>query len=460
MDSRDRRNRLFFGFGTIGRDMFYSLESMFLMVYLTEVLDLSNEMLAWVGGILTGLRVFDALNDPVMGVIIDNTKSRWGKFKPAMLFGAVTSAIFMVLLFTDLGLSPAAYIVCFVLFYLAWDITYGLNDIAYWSMLPALTLDQKKREKIGSFARVCANIGLFAVVVGMEPITDSLTAALGDKRQAWFVFALVIAILMIGFQLFTVFGAKEQRGAFKNEEKTTLRGMAKALFKNDQLLFTFVSMALFMVGYMSTTNLGWHFIAYAYGNADVYPVFAGVVGVSQIGALLIFPWFSRRFTRKQLYTAATILVVAGYLLFFFTPMNLIPIGIAGALLFIGEAFIQILMLMFLTDTIEYGQWKSGKRNEAVTFSVQPLINKIGGAIGTGVMTLTLINSGINEADTLGIPVTPEGITQLKLAMFILPLVCIVVGYLVYLWKYKIDKKFYDQIVSDLAARGDIREDII
>ncbi len=459
MSSQDKRNKWFFGLGTVGRDMFYSLESMFLMVYLTEVMKLSNEMLGWVGGILTGLRIFDALNDPVMGLIVDNTKSRWGKFKPAMLFGALSSAIFVVLLFSDLGLSPVAFVAFFTLCYLAWDITYGLNDIAYWSMLPALTLDQNKREKIGSFARICANIGLFAVVVGMEPITGALTEALGNAKQAWFVFAVAISVLMIGFQLFTLFGAKEQRSAFKQEEKTSLRGMFRAIFKNDQLLFTVISMALFMIGYMSTTNLGWHFMAYAYGDAGMYPIFAAVVGVSQITALAIFPLFSKRFNRKQLYTGATILVLAGYALFFFTPMNIIPIGIAGVLLFVGEAFIQLLMLMFLADTIEYGQWKSGKRNEAVTFSVQPLINKIGGAIATGVMTITLIQSGINEAGTLGAAVTPEGITQLKLAMFILPLFCIVTGYLIYLWKYKIDKKFYDKIVSDLAERGDIKGDI-
>ena len=451
----NKRNKYFFGLGTIGRDMFYSVISMYLIWFLTEILDLSDQMLAWTGGILTFMRIFDALNDPIMGLIVDNTKSRWGKFKPWILVGALTSAIFMVLLFTDLGLSPVGYIIFFTIFYLSWDITYGLNDIAYWSMMPSLSLNQKEREKIGAFARICANIGLFVVVVGILPITNAMGDALGSMEQAWFIFALVIALLMVGFQLFTLLGVKEHRSSFKEEEKTTIKGMVKAIFKNDQLLFTTISMALFLIGYMTTTSFGAYYFKYAFGNEDMYSIFAAVLGVSQLGALMVFPLFSKRFTRKQLYFFATILVLVGYVLFFFSPMNMLPIGIAGVLIFIGEAFIQLLMLMFLADTIEYGQWKSGKRNQAVTLSIQPLINKIGGAIATGIVTATLIISGINSAESAA-DVTSEGLLIMKLAMFILPLICIVAGYFVYRFKFKIDKAFYDKIVGELAARGDIK----
>ncbi len=457
--SRNAKNTFFFGMGTIGRDMFYAMESMFLVYYLTEVLDLSDALFGLVGGILTGLRVFDALNDPIMGLVVDNTKSRRGKYKPWILVGAIASAFFMVMLFTGLDLPDVWYVIIFAVCYLAWDITYGLNDIAYWSMLPALTLDQKQREKIGSFARICANIGLFAVVVGILPATSLLGETLGSPKQGWFVFAAIIAVLMVGFQLYTIFGAKEYRGAFKEEEKTTLRGMFRALVKNDQLLFTVISMALFTIGYVTTTSFGTYYFKYAFKDENMYSLFAGILGVSQILALVVFPLFSKRFSRKQLYFVATALVLAGYALFFFAPMNMIPIGIAGVLLFVGEAFIQLLMLMFLADTIEYGQWKLGKRNQAVTLSVQPLINKIGGAIATGIMTVTLIISGINSAQTPD-DVTSEGLLTLKLAMFVIPLICIIAGYILYRFKYKIDKKFYDQIVADLTARGDIKSEIV
>lgn len=136
-------------------------------------------------------------------------------------------------------------------------------------------------------------------------------------------------------------------------------------------------------------------------------------------------------------------------------MNMIPIAVAGILLFVGQAFIQTLMLMFLADTIEYGQWKLGKRNDSITFSIQPFINKIGAALATGVVTITLILSGINEAPTAA-DVTDQGLLILKIAMMALPLAAIVAGYLVYRRKYKIDAQFYGQIVEDLKERGDIQ----
>ena len=466
--------RLFFGLGTVGRDMFYTTVSMFLMFYLTDVLNLSDALLAWTGTVLTVMRVFDALNDPIMGVIVDNTKSRWGKYKPHVLWGGIAGAVFMVLLFTNLNLPPVAYIITFALFYLGWDITYGLNDIAYWSMLPAISLDQKEREKTAATAKFLANIGLFTVVVGIVPITNAVATAMGGVksdpqdvaadavhwlpflREAWFIFALVVAVLMLGFLLFTLIGTKEMRGQFKQEENTTIKDMARAIFKNDQLLFTTISMGLFMIGYSTTTSLGIYFFKYAYGDEGMYSVFAAVLGVSQLTAFAVFPLFSRRFTRKQLYFAATMLVIAGYVLFFFSPMNMVFIGAAGLLVFVGQAFISLMMMMFLADTIEYGQWKSGKRNQGVTFSLQPLINKLGGALSVGVVTVTLLWSGINSANSAA-DVTAEGLTVLKLAMFALPLVCIVAGYLVYRAKYKIDKQYYDRIVADLKARGDIQE---
>jgi len=447
-------NKYFFGLGTVGRDMLYSLVSMYLMFYLTDILNLPDSTMWWMTSILTVLRVFDAVNDPFMGVIVDNTRSRYGKFKPWIVIGAVLSSVLTVLMFTDLGLSGTLYIFLFGVFYLLWDISFGLNDIAYWSMLPALTLDQSEREEIGAFARICANVGMYIVVVGILPLTDMLSKAAGSDIAGWFVFAVAVAALLLGFQAFTVFGVKEKKGFFKQEETTTIRGMLKAIFKNDQLLYTAIAMALFMIGYVTTTSFGVYFFKYAFKNENMYSVFAGILGVSQLAALSVFPVFSKRYSRKQLYTISTALVAIGYIIFFVSPMNMIPLGVAGILIFVGEAFIQLLMLMFLADTIEYGQWKSGKRNESVTFSIQPFINKIGGAIANGIVGFTIIISGINAAATPD-DVTDTGLLIMKMSMLILPIIFIAAGYLLYLAKYKIDKQLYEKIVADLAQRGDI-----
>jgi sugar (glycoside-pentoside-hexuronide) transporter len=449
-------NKYFFGLGTVGRDMLYSLVSMYLLFYLTDILNLPDSTMWWMAGILTVLRVFDAVNDPIMGVIVDNTRTRYGKFKPWIVIGAVLASVLTVLMFTDLGLSGALYIVLFAIFYLLWDVSFGANDIAYWSMLPALTLDQNEREEIGAFARICANVGMYIVVVGILPLTNMLSEAVGSNTTGWFIFAVAVAVLLLAFQAFTIFGVKEKKGVFKQEETTTIRGMVAAIFKNDQLLYTAIAMALFMIGYVTTTSFGVYFFKYSFKNENMYSVFAGILGVSQLAALSVFPVFSKRYSRKKLYTASTIFVVIGYIIFFFSPMNMIPIGIAGILIFIGQAFIQLLMLMFLADTIEYGQWKSGKRNESVTFSIQPFINKIGGAIANGIVGMTVIISGINAAVTPD-DVTETGLLIMKMSMLILPLIFIVAGYLLYLAKYKIDKDMFDNIVAELKQRGDISE---
>ncbi len=451
----DKRNKYCFGLGTIGRDMFYSMESMYLLFFLTEIKNLDDNMLALVGGVLTVLRILDAFNDPITGVIIDNTHTRWGKFKPWMVIGAVVSSVCMLMMFADLPLTGGAYVAVFAVSYILWDIFYGVNDIAYWTQLPALSVDQRQRESMGAFARICANVGMYAVVVGILPVTGALTDAFGgDGQRAWLTMAAAVCVIMVGFQMVTVFGVKETR-SFKEEENTSLRGMVKVLFGNDQLMWTTLSMALFMVGYCTTTSFGTYYFKYAYGDETMYSVFAGVLGISQLAALAVFPKIAARMSRKKLYSLATALVVAGYVVFFFAPMNMIPIAVAGVLLFVGQAFIQTLMLMFLADTVEYGQWKLGKRNDSITFSIQPLINKLGAAMATGVVTLTLIVSGINRAESAA-DVSARGLLMMKAAMMVLPLLSIALGYVVYLKKYKIDEEMYGEIVKHLKRRGDIQ----
>lgn len=452
MKMKKNYNRYTFGLGTIGRDMLYTIVSMYLLFFLTDILNLPDSTMWWMTGALTILRIFDAVNDPIMGILVDNTHSRFGKFKPWIVIGGIIGGIFTVLLFYDMGQSGTGYIIMFVILYLLWDLTYGANDIAYWSMLPSLTLDQKEREKTGSFARICANIGLFAVVVGILPVTN----ALGGDKKAWQITAIGIVLITWAFLCFTVFGVKEDKSIHVKEETTSLKEMFRILFKNDQLLFTAISMALFMMGYCTTTSFGVYFFKYAFKDEGMYSVFAAILGVSQLAALAVFPLFSKWFNRKSLYTFAILLVVVGYIIFFFSPMNMIFIGVAGVFLFVGQAFIQLLMLMFLTDTVEYGQWKLGHRNESITFSVQPFINKIGGAIANGIVGVTLIISGINSAKTPN-DVTESGLLIMKLAMLILPLIFIIIGYLIYRRKYKIDRQMYDQIISDLTLRGEIQK---
>jgi melibiose permease/lactose/raffinose/galactose permease len=289
MNENYKRNFYSFGLGTIGRDMVYSLISMFLIVYLTEVINVTDATLGWITTIIVIARVFDAVNDPVMGTIVDNTRSKWGKFKPWIAIGAFLSGILTILLFTDFGLANGAFIALFALLYVSWGVAFTMNDISYWSMLPALSVNQKDREKIGAFARISANIGLFTVVAGIVPITNALEAALGSMTKAYFAFVVIaVAIMWLG-QLVTVIGVKEPRELFKEQEKTSLKELLRTIIDNDQLLALAIAMSIFMIGYVTTTSFGLYFFIYAYQDEGMYALFALVLGVSQLTALAIFP---------------------------------------------------------------------------------------------------------------------------------------------------------------------------
>ena len=457
-------NKICFGLGTVGRDALYSLVSMYLLVHLTDVVTFSDEGLAAVGVLLTCFGVFDAIIDPFVGAIVDNTKTRWGKFKPWIFVGMIGTAVLTVLMFHNFEMSETAHIILLAVTYLLFSIFFSLNDIAYWSLMPAISKDQTVREGVGAFARICANVGMFAMVLIYLNV-PSMFSFLGDNdRDIYFGFAIIVALIMIAFQSITLVGVKEDRSQLERAEHTSIKDLWRALVGNDQLMVTAVSMVLFMIGYCTTTGFGTYYFKYAYKDEGMYMVFAAVLAVAQLTALSVFPLFRKKFTRKQLYTGSMIAVAISYVIFFLS-FELIPlIVIAGLGLFFAQAFIQLLMLLFLADAVEYGEWKLGKRNEAASFAVQPFINQFGGAVSKGIVSFTLIISGINAIanaiqenpanEQALIESTPgSAIWIMKISMMILPLICILVGFFLYQKKFKIDEELYAQIVSDLEERN-------
>jgi len=459
-NAQSPRNFITFGLGTTGRDMMYGLVSMYFIFYLTDVVRLPAATLAAVVAMTVASRVFDALNDPIMGVIVDNTKTRWGRFKPWIALGALLSGTAALVMFGNFSFQGAGAVVFFGSIYMVWGICYTLNDIPFWSMLPTLSVDKKEREKTGAFARICANAGLFFTVAGIIPLTDAIGKAAGNERTGWSVFALIVVLIMWAGQLVTLLGVKEPKMIPEREKATKLRDMFSIIFKNDQLACTALSMGLFMVGYITTTTFGIYYFKYVYGNQDMYSVFAVILGVSQIAALAAFPALARKFRRETLYNAAMVLIGAGYTLFFFAPVStMLFIGAAGILIFVGEGIIQVLMLLFLTDSVDYGHWKFRKRNDSVTFSIQPFINKFGGAVATGVVGMVAILSGARAAEgSSTAALTPAGLFILKAGMMIFPCACIVAGYFIYRKKYVLTPERHAAILDDLREWGEIRED--
>lgn len=449
MNKRQEKLNYLFGVGTIGRDMVFTLQGMYLMYYLTDVLNKSKFVIAICTIIILVLRIFDAANDPFMGMLIDNTRTKYGKFKPWIFSGSIASAIATILLFMNYDVSDGWFLVIFALLYLLWGLAFTAHDISYWSMLPALSQDQRKREKIGSIAKICADIGLFTVVLGIVPVSKALSETYGSMQKAYSIIAICVSILMLVFLFIMLSIVREDRTQLKHEH-TDIKEILHVIVKNDQLMWIILSMALFTISYTTTTSFGIYYFKYVYGNEDFYSVFAGILGISQISALIIFPLLAKPLGRKKLYTIGTILVVIGYAMFFFASKAL-TISLAGILIFVGEGFIQILMLMFISDCVEYGQWKLGRRNDSITLSIQPFIAKLGSAISAGIVGATVILAGIKDA-TGPQDLTASNIVFIKTAMLVLPLIGIVVGYIVYKNKFIIDEQKYSEILSDLKAR--------
>ena len=460
------KNKICFGLGTVGRDALYSLVSMYLLVHLTDVVQFTDKNLGIIGIMLTLFGTFDAIIDPFVGAIVDNTKTRWGKFKPWIFIGMIGTAVLTVLMFHNFDMDETSHIILLAITYLLFSIFFSLNDISYWSLMPAISKDQSVRESIGAFARICANIGMFAMVLIYLNVPGFFSGLGLNARDSYFIFAIIVAIIMIIFQSITIFGVKEDRSNLEKTERTTIKDLFRALFKNDQLLVTAISMALFMIGYCTTTGFGTYYFKYAYKNEDMYMIFAAVLAVAQLTALSVFPLFRKKFTRKQLYTGSMIAVTISYIIFFLSFEWLPLIVLAGLGLFFAQAFIQLLMLLFLADAVEYGEWKLGKRNEAASFAVQPFINQFGGAISKGIVSFTLIISGINaiaqsltgdklvDAEYIMNNTADSSVWIMKISMMILPLICILVGFFLYHKKFKIDEKMYAQICKDLEERNE------
>lgn len=476
------RTRLSYGIGCIGRDATYTLVTTYLMTYLTLAVGLSDWQLGAVGVVMIAARVWDAINDPMMGTIIDNTRSRWGKFKPYILGGALLNIFFTILLFSNLVPTNqnTLFVVVFALTYILWGMTYTMNDISYWGMLPSLTVNQREREKLTSTVRIGANVGLFAVTA-LVPI---LTA--GRMLSMYRTLSIAVAALFIACQVLVVVGVQEKKTSITSAKSSaTLKEMFGLIAKNDQLLAIGVALLLFNIGYYCTTGFGMYFFYFDYGvfGGPEFTYFAITIGVTQIVTLAVYPILSKRFTRRQLFTGALCMVVVAYLGFMATgylwPMGMPQLIVVGFVLFAGQAVIQLLNYVMLADTVEYGQWKLGIRNESVIFSLRPFIDKLSGAIQVGVVSLTLVISGLNryagqisalENDAslsreqvlqMGNEVV-SGIPQsalliMRAAMLALPLIAILCSYWVYRKKYRLNEESYAKIISDLAERSQNEE---
>src|SRR5690554_2153327 len=250
-------SKLSYSLGGIGRDMTYTLVATFFMTYIQYAgLGLSLTQFSVIGIFLIFGRIWDAVNDPIMGAIIENTKTRWGKFKPWIFIGAVLTAIIIIVMFNwaPTGNNGWNFVIFFGVIYLLWEIAFTMNDISYWSMLPALSRNPKERDSVATLAVVFAAVGTLATHAGVSLIT------VGDAVKGYSLIAIVIAFFLVACQTLTVFGVKHDLSLeTQTEENISIKKMFNVIKKNDQLLWNVLAMLLYNIGSGLLIALGYNF---------------------------------------------------------------------------------------------------------------------------------------------------------------------------------------------------------
>lgn len=390
------KNMLMFSLGTIGRDFLYFLFNSFLMTFILFTKTIDNKMLMVVGAIIAAARIFDAMNDPIMGGIVENTRTKWGKYKPWQLLGAVLTGAVIISVFC-VKLDGWSYIGFLAFAYLMFSITFTMNDISYWGMLPSLTSDEHERNKLTSCAQLLASagVGLASLLI---PLFTTGSLAKWGAPTGYKVIGIISAVLMVLFQLFTILGVKEKPLPPIRPDKSdrlTLKKMFQTIAKNDQLLWCALIMLIFSIGTgVVGGGLLTMYVYFEFGYEGGYTLLIGL-GYGIISTLFTatYPWLSKKFGRNKILYSAGIATIFGFALMLIFALA-IPTGapkssewfakfilIAVAYTFIGYgAGFYMIMVINMANTVEYNEWKYGQRNESLIFSLRPFTAKLSSAL--------------------------------------------------------------------------------
>lgn len=485
-DRVPRLTKYVYPFSGIARDAAYTLVSLFLMVYVQFTLGsdggYTSKMLV-ITIIMIITRIWDGVNDPMMGSIIENARFKMGKYKPWILIGAVSNSIVLALMFT---VRPSGwwFVALFGLFYLLWELTFTMNDIAYWSMLPSLSKDERTRNQLTTFVALAASIGAFAVG-GLMPIIYK-----GQALKAFSWAGIIIALLFLGSQLLLVFTCKEREREDVNEEKTSLKTMFLTIFNNKQLWVMMFVITLYYLGSALLNAFGLNYFVFAYGyevgNNNMF-FFTVAYAVGTIIPQALYSLIAKKFTRSQIINISFIIMVIGYITIFaygmlnafgYVPLNIWLLSGVGVLVFAAQGLFYMVLLVMVTNTIEYNQWTTGERKESVIFAARPFAAKMSSSLQTLLVFVILLIGGIyniseqisnlevikdienlttqevldrasqliSEAQNL-----PVILTWLLIGMTIIPLILFIISYVLIRKKFFITEKAYARMLDDINS---------
>ena len=483
-----------FSLGGVGRDLMYQLFNTYMLTCILLTKGVNTAEFAIVGVVIMCCRIFDALNDPIMGSIIEITRTKWGKFKPWIMIGAISNSIVVFLMFW-VPLKGMSFVIFFAIMYIVWSITFTMNDISYWSMLPSLTSHHEDRDKLSSIANICAGIGAGLATIIVPTLTTGSMTIGGSATTAFPVLAIVIGIIFIGCQLMTCICVKEKPlpPLDPNRPKVNpLKQIFKVLKGNDQLRWTAIIMFIHNLGSSILGGLSTWYVYFRFGYegamVSLFGILTGIAGA----ILVVYPLLAKKFNRRQISKICLILIYIGYgamLAIGLATQNVqsdwvfYPIALSGAFWAIGQAVFYQVQTITIANSVEYNEWKTGNREEGIIFSIRPLAAKMGSAAQMGVVTVILsilgiadITDKISEQENLVnmgqitaeaklanieaiIAQVPQStVNWLLVCMTVLPMIIMTITVVLYLKKSILDEEMYERMRADIETRKGAQEE--
>ena len=308
-------------------------------------------------------------------MIVDNTRSRFGKFRPWIFIGTILNAVVIVFLFRKPDLEGLPLYAYFSIMYILWGMTYTIMDIPYWSMIPSLTSSKEEREQVSVIPRIFASTAW--LIVGTFGLSIISKLGNGDTIKGYSVFAIVVAIVFIISTMITCLNVKERVETSKNTEKVNFKQAINIIRKNDQLVvFIGIVLSMNLVMQISGTMAIYYF-RYVSGKESLFSVYQAFAGIAEISGLILLPMLTKKIGRENVFKLGSILPIVGFLILFvagiIAPQNAIFIAIAGTVLKLGSGSLLGSTTIMLADVVDYGEYKLGTRNESIVFSVQTLL---------------------------------------------------------------------------------------
>ena len=457
--------RIAYACGTFGHDVFYAMIGTYFMIFVTSNLFNSDNptndayMIGIVTTIILVLRIAELFVDPFIGNIIDKTKTPLGRFKPWVLGGAVIAAVTLALLFTNFGgmtvSNPTMYLIIFAIVYFIMDIFYSAKDVAIWSMIPALSFDSHEREITATIARIGSVFGGQLVTVIVMPVvlyfSINQNGGAGDPT-GWFAFACIGGGIATLGAIILGLGTHEQDNALReNKEDTSAKDVLKVLTKNDQLLWMAIAYLVYGIGINIVNNFNLYYFIYVIGDATKFSILGVINTVIGLLAVAAFPILTTKFSRRKLFFSSIAVMAVALVIYAMSGTN-VTLALIGAGLFaLPQPLVFLIVLMTITDSVEYGQLKLGHRDEAVCLCVRPLVDKFAGAVSSGIIGLAAIWVGMTGgASASGL--TADNMMRLQIIMFAAPIVFMAIGGLIYRAKVTLTEQEHARIVEELEEK--------